>query len=59
MNDPVKFIIALSVIDSGSIDRPLYNLTKMLGTGTFVEAINEAETGEQLFNIIASYEKSI
>lgn len=59
LNDPVKFIIALSVTDSESIDRPLYNLTKMLGSGTFVEAINEAETGEELFHIIAGYEKNI
>ncbi|MCX7614833.1 MAG: PTS sugar transporter subunit IIA [Clostridiales bacterium] len=59
LNDPVKFVIALSVVDSESIDRPLYNLTKMLGEKTFVEAMNEVSTEEQLFNIFSTFENAI
>lgn len=58
-NDPVTFVIALSVVDSDSIDRPLYNLTRMLGTGTFVQDINKAETAKELMHIINHYEETI
>lgn len=55
-NDPVRFVIALSVIDSGSIDRPLYNLTKMMATGTFVGELSTAKCEKEIIQIIKNYE---
>lgn len=56
LNDPVKYVIAFSIKDTESIGRPLYNLTEMLGTGTFVEALDSAKDEKEILEIISYYE---
>ncbi|KUO72660.1 MAG: hypothetical protein APF77_00530 [Clostridia bacterium BRH_c25] len=59
LNDPVKYIIALSITESESIDRLLYNLTKMLGTESFITMMNDIDTPDKLYHILENSEKKI
>lgn len=58
-NDPVTFVIAFSVIDSVSIGRALYNLSKMLGMENFIPRLKSARTGKELLEVIEEYEQKI
>ena len=58
-NDPVRFVIAFSVIDSGSIGRALYNLTKMLSSDNFLPNLEQAKDAAELLEHIQTYESKI
>lgn len=58
-NDPVQFVIAFSVIDSASIGRALYNLTKMLSVEGFLPQLQQAKDETELLEIIDHYESQI
>ncbi len=58
-NDPVQFVIAFSVIDSASIGRALYNLTKMLSAEHFLPRLMQAQDAAELLEVINFYESQI
>ncbi len=55
-NDPVKYVVALSLLGAETIDRPLYNFTQMLATGTLIAELDEAKTRRQVMQILCRYE---
>jgi len=57
-NDPVKFVIALSVKDS-KINKSLYSLTKLLKAGNFIENLSKANTSQEIIKIINDCENNI
>lgn len=59
INDPVKYVIAFSIKDSDSIGRPMYNLIKMLGTGSFIDDLDRAKDESDIIQIVNNYEKLI
>lgn len=59
LNDPVKYIIALSLTDTDDIKLPLYNLTKMLGTKTFLEELDKSNTPSDILQSIEHHENRV
>lgn len=58
-NDPVSFVIAFSLLDSTSIGRALYNLTKMLATDSFIRSLKDAKDVTELINSVNQYESRV
>lgn len=47
-NDPVKYVIAFSVIEPDKIGKSLYNLTEVLGSGKFDEKLGTCRSSDEL-----------
>lgn len=58
-NDPVNYIIALSIKESDRVGKRLYSLTKLLRTGSFASYADTAVSAKELISFIKIMEHKI
>lgn len=52
-NDPVTFILGLSILDAGNINEIIYNLMNIFNNTTCLETMNTIQSAEQMYDFIA------
>lgn len=51
-NDPVSYVIGMSVLNSDRINQMIYNLIHMFSDDKFLSAMNRADTSEEMYQLI-------
>lgn len=51
-NDPVSYVIGMSVLNSDRINQMIYNLIHMFSDDKFLSTMNRADTSEEMYQLI-------